>query len=149
MGATENIMRSRQLSLWAWVNMMPMPRSKPSTTTYIVMATPRIAAQSTGSQKAQPWYSIPKPNMPGPSLFGGLWGGGLASRFAAQALVGEREGPLRLLSRAAGTWNDLDGIGPFAQDLRQVVAAESEDDRVDHQERLKRDRDGARRDRRD
>src|SRR3954465_2101335 len=62
-GETENIMRSRQFSLCAALNRMPMPRSKPSTTTYMGIATPRIAAQRSGSQKAQPTYSVPKPNM--------------------------------------------------------------------------------------
>ena len=63
MGATENIIRSRQFSLPAALKRMPTPRSNPSAITYMATATASSPAQISGSQKARPSYSIPKPNM--------------------------------------------------------------------------------------
>src|SRR4051812_34674506 len=96
-GATENIMRSRQFSLCAALNRMPMPRSKPSTTTYMV---------------------------------GGLRPGRFVSWADFQTFVREREWTLRLFGRALGAGDVIDRVGPFAQDLGQVVAAEPEHDHV-------------------
>src|SRR4051812_45955771 len=113
---------------------MPIPRSKPSTMTYIVMATPRIAAQRSGSQKAQPTYSVPKPNM---QVL-------LIRRVEAGALcaLGRLPDLRRAAKRAASaSWPGSRGRrcyrpgGPFTQDLGQVVAAEPEHDHVDAEKR--------------
>ena len=53
-GATENIMRSRQFSSRAALKRMPTPRSKPSAMTYIATAKAMNQAQISGSQKASP-----------------------------------------------------------------------------------------------
>src|SRR4051794_5211645 len=133
-GATENIIRSRQFSLCAALNRMPMPRSKPSTTTYMVIATPRIAAQRSGSQR--PSRRIPfRSRTCGSSLFGGLRPGCFVSWAAFQTFVGQRKGPLRLLGRVLGAGDVIDRVGPFTQDLGQVVAAEPEHDHVDAEKR--------------
>src|SRR3954469_2260816 len=142
-GATENIMRSRQVSLWAWVNMIPTPRSKPSAITYMTTAKPSAPAQISGSQEARPSYCVPKPNM-GASSLRRLRA---PPRPAFEALVGHRERPPR---RPAGPVAEirtacrlLDRLRALPQQLGDVVGAKTEYERIDDDEGGERGRDCA------
>src|SRR5829696_8881751 len=79
--------------------------------------------------------------------------GAPAARTAAEALVGHRERPLRLLVGAVAEISAahrlLERLRPFSQGLRKVVAAEAEDEGVDHDERDERAEHRAARHRRD
>src|SRR4051794_7386014 len=143
-GATDIIMRSRQFSFFADANRMPTPRSKPSTITSIATAKAMNQAQTSGSQKARPWYSVPKPNIALPRRLHA------AAGPAAEALVRHRERALRLLVGAVPELGPahrlLQRLGPFAEELREVVAAEAEDEGIDDDEGRERARDRTARD---
>src|SRR3954471_2206344 len=125
-GATDIIMRSRQFSFFADANRIPTPRSKPSTMTYIATAKAMNQAQTSGSQKARPWYSVPKPNIASPRRLHATAGA------AAEAFVRHRQGAFRLLVGAIPELGPADrffqGLGALPEELCEVVAAEAEDE---------------------
>ena len=135
-GATENIIRSRQFSLPAALKRMPTPRSKPSAITYMATATASSPAQISGSQKARPSYSVPKPNMVLPPIRAGcaLWPGPPSSPSS-----GSENGRFGFLPQIVAA-DVLDRIGPAPQELGEVIGAEAEHEGIDDDEGQERRR---------
>src|SRR5215212_5160352 len=129
-GATESIIRSRQLSDRAEVNRIPTPRSKPSTITYIATATARSPDQIKGSQKASPWRPPAKEVRKSsirPSSCGWLRP---AARTRPDRLVGNGERPLRLavepVVEVPTAHRLFEPLRPVAQELGEIIAPEAE-----------------------
>ena len=109
---------------------MPTPRSNPSAITYMATATASSPAQISGSQKARPSYSIPKPNMLFASYLRRLRPvTGRPSRPSS----GTESGRFGFLAEVVAA-HVLDRIGPAPQELGEIIGAEAEHEGIDDEE---------------